>query len=140
MYKIGSLSDQGWIDDPRAILDYILICYLLSDVGQTLIFKGNIVSLPYTYHLYINEPEKMATAMNQDLVTMITREFPQADVKCAAKKIEGSQYAILVKAAAITAANERIELAKVMEISSDNLRKIIQTTNFGDAQTVFNNL
>lgn len=140
MFKIGSLSDQGWISDPRAILDYILSCYLLSDSGQSLVFKGNITSLPYTYHLHINEPEKMATAMNSDLTTLILRSFVQADVSCKAKQIQGSHYAILVRVTAVTESNERIELAKVMQVSSDNLRKIIQTNNYGDAQNVFNNL
>ena len=140
MFKIGSLSDQGWISDPHAILNYLMSYYLLSDVGQTLLFQGNITSLPYTYHLYINEPEKMATAVNSDLTTLLIRHFTQADVRCQAKKIEGSHYAILVHATAVTDEGERIELARVMEISTANLRKITQTNNYGDAQSVFNNL
>jgi hypothetical protein len=140
MFKIGSLSDQGWINDPLATLNYILVCYLLTDASQSLLFDGNVISLSNTYQQYINEPDKMATAVSADLNRLISRHFPQADILCRAKQISGAHYAILISASAITENNERIELARVMEISTANLRKIIQTNNYGDAQSVFTNL
>lgn len=139
-YKIGSLSDQGWIDDPQSILNYTVACYLLSDYGQSLHFAGNINSLPYTYYQHINDPDKMATAMNRDLTNELSRYFPtEVSVKCTAKALEGSKYAILVQVSVLTEDNRRFDLARVMEVSTANLRKIIQINN-GDEQTFFNNL
>lgn len=140
MFKIGSLSDQGWVSDPSSTLNYILVCYLLTDAAQTLLFERSVVSLSETYHQFINEPDKMATAVSSDLNKLITRYFPQADVSVQTKKLSGSGYGLMVVASAITENNERIELARVMEISTANLRKIIQTNNYGDALSVFKNL
>lgn len=138
MFKIGSLSDQGWVSDPAATLNYLLTCYLLTDVGQTLLFKGNVTSLSYTYHLYINEPEQMATAVSSDLTTLLERYFAQVQVRCKSKLIEGATYGILIQAIAITQDGERVELSKVMEISTNNLRKIIHANNYGEASDTFN--
>lgn len=140
MFKIGSLSDQGWVSDPAAILNYLITCYLLTDVGQTLLFKGNVTSMAYTYHLHINEPEQMATAVMSDLTGLLERYYTQVQVRCKAKLIEGSNYGILLQAIAVTEQGERVELSKVMEISTNNLRKIIHAGNYGDANEVFNSI
>lgn len=140
MFKIGSLSDQGWISDPTATLNYILMCYLLTDAAQSLLFEGNVISLSNTYQQFINDPDKMATAVSADLNKLVTRYFPQADIQAQSKQISGSHYGIVLSVTAVTENNERISLARVMEISTNNLRKIIQTNNYGDAQSVFKNL
>ena len=47
---------------------------------------------------------------------------------------------LAIAATAVTEDNERIELSRVMEISTANLRKILQANNYGDAISIFNNL
>lgn len=139
-YQIASISEQGWINDPSIILNYAFTCYMLTDAAQTLVYQNNLISLPYTYHLYINDPEQMAIAMQSDLTKLLQRYFQQVDVRTQAKEISGKHYAVLLSAAVMTEQNEKIELSKVMEIDSNNLRKIIEVNNYGDGQDLLGNL
>lgn len=133
MYTIASLSDQGWISDPRGILNYVISCYMLTDAAQTLTFEGNLKSLPETYYKHINDPDAMAAAMISDLTSMLSHYFAHVEVDARAKEITGKHYAIVLQASVLTEEGEKLDLAKVMEIDSQSLRKIIQINNYGEA-------
>jgi len=137
---IASLSEQGWVTDSAKILNFIFSYYILTDRAQTVIFQDNLISLPETYYKYINDPDGMATAIKSDLEKLIGRYFPIADVDTEVKKITDSKFAILLYAAAITENNTRIELSRVVEISTTGLRKIIEVNNFGDGRLYLNSL
>lgn len=140
MYNIGSLSGQGWVDDPPTVLSYVMSCYILTDAAQTVMFGDNVISLANTYHKYINDPDKMAVAVKQDITRLIDRHFPECDVTCRAKEVEDGSYALLLYATAITSKGERIELSRVAEVSASNLRRIININNYGDAKDLFDRL
>lgn len=129
---IASLSEQGWITDPYKILNNIVSYYILTDAAQTLMFKDALTSLPETYYKYINEPIEMASAVKTDLDRLISRYFPIAEVETDTKQLSDSKYGVLLHAAAVTEDGTRIELSKVVEISTSGLRKIIEVNNFGD--------
>lgn len=129
---IASLSEQGWITDSAKILNNIVSHYILTDAAQSLIFEGNLVSLPQTYYNYINDPVAMASAVKSDLDKLISRYFAIADVNTEAKQLTDSKYGILLYAAAVTEDGTRIDLSRVVEISTTGLRKIIDVNNFGD--------
>jgi len=132
---IASLSEQGWITDSAKILNHILSYYILTDNAQTLVFQDNLINLPSTYYQFINDPTGMASAVKSDLDKLISRYFSIADVNTEVKKLSDSKYAILLYAAAVTEDNTRVELSKVVEISSTGLRKIIEVNNFGDGRS-----
>lgn len=129
---IASLSEQGWITDNAKILNNIVSYYILTDAAQTLLFEGNLVSLPQTYYNYINDPVSMASAVKSDLDKLISRYFAIADVNTEAKQLTDSKYGILLYAAAVTDDGTRIDLSRVVEISTTGLRKIIEVNNYGD--------
>ena len=137
---VPSLSEQGWITDSYKILNNIVSYYILTDAAQTLVFEGNLISLPETYYKYINQPVEMASAIKSDLDKMISRYFPIAEVNTEAKAMTDSQYAILLYAAAVTEDGTRIELSKVVEISTTGLRKIIEVNNYGDGVSYLQSL
>lgn len=137
---IASLSEQGWITDSYKILNNIVSCYILTDAGQTLMFNGNLTSLPETYYKYINEPVQMADAVKQDLDRLISRYFPIAEVETDTKQLSDSKYAILLHAAAVTEDGTRIDLSRVVEMSTSGLRKIIEVNNFGDGVSYLRDL
>lgn len=129
---IASLSEQGWISDSYKILNNTVSYYILTDAAQSLMFEGNLISLPETYYKYINQPVEMASAVKTDLEKMLSRYFSVAEVNTEAKALSDSKYAILLYAAAVTEDGTRIELSKVVEISTTGLRKIIEVNNYGD--------
>ena len=129
---VPSLSEQGWISDSYKILNNTVSYYILTDAAQSLMFEGNLISLPETYYKYINQPVEMASAVKTDLEKMLSRYFSVAEVNTEAKALSDSKYAILLYAAAVTEDGTRIELSKVVEISTTGLRKIIEVNNYGD--------
>lgn len=137
---VASLSEQGWITDSAKVLNQIVSYYILTDAAQTVIFQGNLVNLPETYYKYINDPVEMASAVKADLDKLISRHFPVAEVNTEAKKLSDSKYAILLYAAALSEDNTRIELSRVVEISTTGLRKIIEVSNFGTGMSYLQSL
>ena len=140
MYTIASLSDQGWVSDPKTILSYCMSSYMLTDAAQTLTFEGNIKSLPAAYYLHINDPSAMASAMMTDLTSILSNYFAQVEVNAQAKRITDKHYAIVLQASAITEDGERVDLAKMMEIDTQNLRKIIEFNNYGEAMAMLSSI
>lgn len=137
MHRVASLSDKGWISDDKGTLAYVFGCYMLTDSSQSLLYEGNLINLPQTYHLYINDPDGMAAGVVSDLTRLMGGYFPQVDVRARSKQISGTHYAVLMEVTVITESNERIQLAKLMEIDNDNLRKILNVNNYGDLESDF---
>ena len=140
MYTIASLSEKAWIDDPKAILSYVMSCYLLTDAAQTYVFQNNVKSLPQTYHRFINDPSGMATAVRSELSEMLGYYFAHAEVSTQVREISVKHYAIALHAVVLTEDGARHNLAKVMELDSQNLRKILDVNNYGNALSVLQSL
>lgn len=133
---LPSLSDLGWVHDTGVILGKILSLYILTDVGQTVAFQGNLVSLPYTYYLHINEPREMATSVKNDLEKMLGRYFENYEVETVAKEGEDKAVTILIYAHALSPEGERYSLGKVVEMNTEGVRKTIDISNFGDGLSI----
>lgn len=134
MSVIAGLSEEGWISDPNKILDRVMSYYILTDSAQTLIFQGNLTNLPDTYHLFINDPTGMANQMQIDLERLVSRYFASADVTTEVKQVSGVNYAILFYVAAITEEGARIEFSKVVEMTNEGVKKVINVSNYGNAK------
>lgn len=132
MYKVAAISDLGWVDDPSVILNQMFISYLLTDAAQSLLYQGELTSMSQTYYNHINDPTAMASQVTVDLQDLLSKYFTHVEVNCVAKEITRKYYALVMRASVITDKNERLELSKVMEIDSGNLRKIIEVNNYGD--------
>ena len=137
---IASLSENGWITDSSKKLNYILSYYILTDNAQSLVFQGNLINLPYTYYLYINDPDGMVNQIKSDLDKLLSRYFTQVEVLTEVSKLTDSRYAILIYAAVIDEEGKRIELSRVTEMDTSGLRKVIEVNNYGDGITLINSL
>ncbi len=131
---IPSLTEEGWVTDSLAKLAFIMSYYILTDIAQTIAFQGNIISLPYTYYRYINEPSKMAHTVKQDLENLLNRYFPIVDVIVKAKEKTKKEYAILIYAAVIDNNGKKYDLTRVAEVNTEGYRRIISMNNYGDGE------
>jgi hypothetical protein len=129
---IASLSDHGWITDSGKILNHLLSYYILTDNGQSLLFQGNLINLPDTYFKHINDPEAMSAAIKTDMDKLLSRYFTSVDVETSVKPLTDSRHAILLYAAVIDSEGVKIELNRVVELNTSNLRNIIEVNNYGD--------
>ena len=137
---MASLSDIGWIDAPDAILSKLLGYYILTDAAQSVAFKGNLVNLPETYYLYMNDPTGMAVRVREDLEKLLSRYFESVDVSAQAVADTDSRYNILIYAAVITDKGIKVSLGKVVEMQSSGVKKVIDINNYGDGLSALNSL
>lgn len=137
---IGSLSDQGWVQDSKKLLNLAVSYYILTDGGQSLVFQGNLINLPYTYFLYINEPDLMANTVKSDLDKLLSRYFSIVDVETETKLIREGEYGILLYASVIDDSGVKIELSKVVEMSTEGLKRVIDVNNYGDGKAMLGSL
>lgn len=140
MKVIPSLTEQGWVTDSRKILNKIMSYYILTDNAQSLIFQGELVNLSNTYHTNINNPTGMSYQMKADLDKVLSRYFNSVDVTTEAKQITETRYSILLYVSVMTEDNARIELSKVVELDSDGFKKVIDTSNYGQAKSVLDSI
>lgn len=129
---IPSLTEEGWVSSSKDVLAYNLAHYILSDAQQSIAYKGNIINLPETYYLHINDPIGMASAVKSDLERLLGRYFISTDVVTDIKEISSKSFAILIYASVIDKENIKHELTRVTEVSSSGVRNIIEMNNYGD--------
>jgi hypothetical protein len=135
---IPSLSEEGWVKTSKDVLSYNLAHYILSDAAQSIAFHGNIINLPETYHLHINDPMGLASAIKTDLERLLGRYFISVDVTTDIKEINPKNYAILIYAAVIDDDNIKHELTRVTETNTSGVRKILEMNNYGDGMSYLN--
>lgn len=137
---IAGLSEHGWINDSAKILNHLISYYILTDNGQSLLFQGNLINLPVTYYKHINDPDSMSTAIKADLDKLLSRYFVNVDVETSIKALTDSNHAILIYAAVIDEEGTRLELARIAELNTSNLRKIIEVNNYGEGQIILSGM
>lgn len=134
MKAVFSLTEDGYITDSAKMLEYLVSYYILSDSAQSISFQGSIINLPETYYLFINDPAGMASRVRTDLERLLSSYYPVVEIQTDAKKIDQTnKFGISLYVAAIDEEGKRVELSKVVEISTTGLRKIINVNNYGDA-------
>lgn len=137
---IASLSQDGWVFDSQKRLDYIVSYYILTDNIQSLVFKGNLISLPFTYYNNISDPEAMKVAIKQDLDKLLGRYFQSVDIATTVRKINDTTYGIAIYAAVIDDEGIKYEISKALSINNSLSSKVVTLNNYGSALDYINNL
>lgn len=132
MAILPTLTEDGWITNSKSILEYLIEYYILSDAAQSISFQNHITNLAETYYRCINDPDKMAYEMKNDLDKLLSKYFQNVEVETVAKQLTGNKYAILLYVAVIDEEMIKTELARITEINTSGLRKIIAINNYGD--------
>lgn len=129
---VPSLSELGWVTDSRTMLSKLLSYYILTDVGQTVAFQGNLISLPNTYHLYINDPEGMVVGVREDLEKLLERYFDQSEVVVRVKEGDSKAVTILIYAYVIDSRGVKVSLGNVLEMDTEGLKRTVNVNNEGE--------
>lgn len=139
---IASISEDGWVEDSRKILDYLFSYYILTDGGQSYVFSKNLTSLPVTYFNYINSPDEFAVSVKSELTRMLESYFETVEVICIAKQdtTDTSKYYVLLSAAVVDASGNRYDLSKAIEFKNSVANRVMSYSNYGDAYNDFQGL
>lgn len=139
---IASISEDGWVEDSRKILDYLFSYYILTDGGQSYVFSKNLTSLPVTYFNYINSPDEFAVSVKSELTRMLESYFETVEVICIAKQdtTDTSKYYVLLSAAVVDNTGNRYDLSKAIEFKNSVANRVMSYSNYGDAYNDFQGL
>lgn len=140
MKYIPSLTDQAWVNDGSKMLNHILSYYILTDNGQSIAFNTRLVSLPYTYFRYINDPEEMRSAVKLDLEKLLNAYFEGVEVSTETRELSPSRFGILMSATVTDNTGKRLSMSKISEMSNDGLRRVMDISNMGEGLRVLNSL
>jgi len=128
---VASLTEEGWVQDSKSILGYVIDYYILSDSAQSITYQGNIINLPNTYYININNPTGMVSSVKSDLDKLLSRYFPIVDVNTEVKEITKKEYAILLYVSVYDEDGRKIELSKVVELNTSGVKKVFKVNNYG---------
>lgn len=74
-YVAPSLDSKGWITDPNEYLVRLFTYYVASNYSQSLLFKGNILSMQKAIQQFGPNMEGLASRMQSDLTSIFGRSF-----------------------------------------------------------------
>lgn len=70
-----SLSTSGWIRSMNEKVDQIFADYMVNQHNQTVLFLGNVKSLPYSVKIYYSQPHRLADQIKTDLEHILSPFF-----------------------------------------------------------------
>lgn len=129
---IASLSDLGWVTSSETILSKLLGYYILTDSAQSVIFQGNLINLPQAYYEFINDPDGMAVRVKSDLDKLLSRYFEMVEVSTEVVAKTDSMFGVLLYATVIDKDGIKVNLGKVVDLSSTGVSNVININNYGD--------
>lgn len=133
---LPTLTLEGWTNNPPKVLDKVITYYFLTDYEQSIYFRNNTFSIAEAYYLYINDPEKFADKIKQDIITLLKNYFLEAEVntRVIKKEPETVEYAVSLSVRVITS-TDIYEINRLAVMRHTSLYKMLQYNNYGDMYT-----
>ncbi len=72
---VPSLSEDGWVDSPELMGDYVLSHFFVSDYSQTHLYKNSVSSLPYLVQKYQGDINGLLSSVQSTLQIYLSRYF-----------------------------------------------------------------
>lgn len=70
-----TLSSEGWVKEPKRIIDRVLTYYQASNTLQSLLFRGKVVSLQRAIFETNGNLENLPSFVSKDLTTVLENYF-----------------------------------------------------------------
>lgn len=100
MSTVPTLSTVGWVNTVDKKADVILGHFFLSDYSQSVLYKGNVKSLPYIIAELSNKPLLLKARIYESLVSLMQPFFEQVQIDVAVEedKLDDSKLTITISA------------------------------------------
>lgn len=128
---VPALGTEGWIKEPVKSLDKLIAYTFESNRSQSYSYGDHIVSIPYIYATYKDDPEEMAKAIGSQLTQYLSRHFPVADVQCNTSR-EGEpegKVALILSCSVTDATGKKHDLNKVIKGDKSKVLEILNYLN-----------
>lgn len=132
MGYIPTLSEDHYVDSIDKKLDHLVSYFILSDVNQSLLFRGDILSLAFTYYSGINEPQVFENKLRSDLSFILEKYFRKVDVDIEIREKERqNDVDILLYVSVMDDNGNESKLSKIVIIRNSKIEKLINITSSG---------
>lgn len=128
---IPSLGTDGWIKESAKGLDKLMAYVFESDRSQSYSYEEHIVSIPYIYATYKDDPGLMAKNMATDLTVYLSRHFSVADVQChTSPDVDNPNNIALILTVSVTDTDgKKYDLNKLIKGDKSKIKEIVDYLN-----------
>lgn len=126
-----SLSEDGWVNNPAKIGDYLLSCFFVADFSQSYIHSGRISSFPWILTDTQGDISRTVSVTREILQSYFSRYFSSVDVEVQevpnVEEPSKGQLSIYVRYTGSD--NVAYVLGKLLQYQNTKIEKIIALNN-----------
>lgn len=130
---IATLSTIGYATDPEQRLDRMMAYYLTSYYSQSLMFRGNIMSLQKQLREYGHDTTELVTRVTDEMTSYLAQEFQGVTVRIRTDipNPEDPGRINMTVEAVVSVDGKNYSLARVVETRNAVIIDIIKINNEG---------
>ncbi len=130
---VPSLSEDGWVNSPELMGDYLLSHFFVSDYSQTQIYLGTVSSLPYIVQQYQDDLSGLLPVVQSALSSYLSKYFVNVivEVNAAPNPTGSSQVGFSIYVSYQGADGNTYYLNKIIETMNSKISGIININNNG---------
>lgn len=128
---VPSLSEDGWVNSPILMGDYLISHFFLSDYSQTELYNGSVSSLPYLITQYQGNITGLLTAVQSTLQQYLSRYFSSVTIETnqVPNPTNSSQIGFSIYVSFIGADGNTYTLDNLIETLDSKISNIVKITN-----------
>lgn len=123
------LGPNGWVTDGRKMLDKVMGWIYASDSTQSYYFSGDILSVARVVQENAGNLEKAAAALQERLLTYLSRFFDEVQVECRIvdRELKGNHLfgEVILRATMIDYTGQTLDLVEVMTNKGSTARTVL---------------
>jgi len=134
VFNLGSLSEEGWVNNPSQLLDFLISHFMLSNYSQTYFYKNKVSSLPWIIQNYSYDIDQTVSQIKSTLENYLSRYFKSVDVEVGIDPStlpDGSKIALSLYVQVTDNQGVSVNLNRLIESSDGKLASIIDYSNNG---------
>lgn len=129
-YPYPSLTSTGWITDPLQRADLILYDFFVANYSQSIIFRGQIKSLPYYIHRN-RDMSVLRDVLQTAITTLLNSYYDSAEISIKISPIKNAlgivdnEFTMDIQLSAIVIQDgKRYSLGKLINVENSSVSKI----------------
>lgn len=129
---LPSLSEEGWVTAGDRIADRILSHIFETDASQSVLFEGNILSIPDIIARNNGNARSIANELKYKLTDLYNLYFNSVSVTIDLREIESNKFNMSVHITCMDRTNSRlINVGRLAEYMDTTLARVVRVNNYG---------
>lgn len=130
---VPSLSEDGWVNSPDLMGDYLLSHFFVADYSQTQLYNGSVTSLPFLLQKYQGDMQGLLSAIEVTLNTYLGRYFQTVTVNATQypNPTNSGSLAVNLFVSYVGSDGATYTLSKLIQTVNSKIQSIINLNNNG---------